>query len=81
MTKVLQHGLYTTKDSDLEAFADRVDEFNKSKGLVVVEMEGRESKPDEVCDEPHWKVFLEFASRAYAKDFWSDAKYQKKVLT
>lgn len=75
MTKVLQMGLYCKTEEQLEAFADRVSEYNKSKGFVVVEMEGRESPPDTVYDKEHWKVTLEFKSRAYAKDFWTDPKY------
>lgn len=80
MTKVLQHGLTCKSLEQLEEFADRVDQYNRSKGFVVVEMEGRESPPDEVVDKTHFKVSLEFKSRAYAKDFWTDPKYQKEVL-
>jgi len=79
MSKVLQTGLFTKSEMALEGFADRVDAFNKAKGFVVVEMEGRQSDPDEVCDAPHWKVQLEFASRAYAKEFWTDPDYQSNV--
>lgn len=78
--KVLQYGLYCKTEDQLEAFADRVDKFNREKGFVVVEMEGREVDADEVYDKPHWKVNLEFASRAYAKAFWTDPDYQTQVL-
>lgn len=80
MTKVLQTGLYTKTEEALEEFTDRVSDFNKKKGFIVVEMEGRESEPDEVYDKPHWKINLEFKSRAYARDFWLDPDYQKEVL-
>lgn len=80
MTKLVQTGLYCKTEDQLEAFADRVSEYNKSKGFVVVEMEGRESDADEVYGKPHWKVTLEFKSRAYAKDFWTDPDYQTNVL-
>lgn len=80
-TKVQQLGLFTTNEEELGAFADRVSEYNRSKGFIVVEMEGRESLPDQLCDKPHWKISLEFKSRSYAKDFWTDPKYEKKVLT
>lgn len=79
MSKVLQTGLFTTSERELEEFADRVSEFNKSKGFVVVDMEGRESDKDELCDKHHWKITLEFASHAYAKEFWTDPKYQIAV--
>ncbi len=80
MVKLLQTGLYCKNESDLDAFADRVSGYNKSKGFIVVEMEGRESEPDDIYGKAHWKVTLEFKSRAYAKDFWTDPEYQKEVL-
>jgi hypothetical protein len=79
MTKLIQRGLYTKSEKGMEAFADRVDTYNRSKGMVVVEMEGREADGNELCPEPHWEINLEFASRAYAKDFWTDPAYQEKV--
>lgn len=81
MTKVVQTGLYTKTEEQMEAFADRVDQYNRKKGFIVVEMEGRESEPDEVYDAPHWKITLEFKSRQYAKDFWTDPDYAVQVLT
>lgn len=81
MSKVLQVGLYTKSEKQLEEFADRVSDFNQKKGFIVVEMEGRESEPDEGCDEHHWKIVLEFKSRGYAKEFWTDPDYQKQVFT
>lgn len=81
MTKLLQVGLYCKTEEQLEEFADRVDDYNRRKGFVVVEMEGREAEPDEVYDEPHWKINLEFKSRQYAKDFWTDPEYQVLVLS
>ena len=77
--KVKQIGLFCRDEESLEAFADRVSDYNKSKGFVVVEMEGQESPPDEFCDAEHWKIVLEFKTRAYAKDFWTDPKYMKQV--
>jgi hypothetical protein len=79
MTKVIQRGLFTRSEKDMESFADRVDAYNRSKGFVVVEMEGREKDGDDLCPDPHWEIQLEFASRSYAKDFWSDPAYQEKV--
>lgn len=80
MTKLIQRGLYSKTKEDLEAFADRVSDFNKEKGFVVVEMEGRESPPDEHYGKDHWKIELQFKTRAYANAFWTDPKYQRKVL-
>lgn len=80
MTALRQEGLFTKYDTALEDFANRVDEYNRSKGFVVVEMEGRECDPDDVCDERHWKIVLEFKSRAYAKDFWTDPEYDRNVV-
>jgi len=80
VTKVLQTGLFCKTEEALEEFADRVSDYNKKKGFIVVEMEGRESDADEVYGKPHWKVNLEFKSRAYAKDFWTDPDYQREVL-
>lgn len=80
MTKVLQIGLFCKTEDQLEEFADRVSEYNQSKGFIAVDMEGRECDADEVYDKPHFKVSLEFKSRAYANDFWTDPKYQKQVL-
>lgn len=79
MSKVLQVGLFTRSEKDLEAFADRVSEFNRKKGFLAVEMEGRQSDKDELCDTQHWKITLEFRSRAIAKEFWTDPDYQKQV--
>ena len=70
MGKVVQTGLYTTDEEALVEFADRVSDYNIAKGFLAVEMEGRESDPDELCDEPHFKIRLEFRSRPYARDFW-----------
>lgn len=81
MSKVIQHGLYTTKEESLEAFADRVSDYNKKKGFIVVEMEGRPSDADQICNEPHYKINLEFKSRQYAKDFWTDPDYQTNIIT
>ena len=81
MSKVLQTGLFTKSEEALEAFADRVSDYNKKKGFIVVEMEGREVDADELCDSPHFKISLQFASRAYAKDFWTDPDYDVQVLT
>lgn len=80
MAKLLQLGLYCKNDEDLEQFADRVDSFNREKGFVALEMEGRESEADEFYDGRHFKVTLEFASRAYARDFWTHPDYQRNVL-
>lgn len=80
MPKLLQLGLYCKTGEDLEAFADRVDSYNREKGFIAVEMEGRESEPDEFYDKPHFKVTLEFKSRGYAKDFWTHPDYQRNVL-
>lgn len=80
MTKLLQTGLFCKTEEQLEAFADRVSDYNKKKGFIVVEMEGRESESDEIYEKPHWKITLEFKSRAYAKDFWTDPDYQMDIL-
>lgn len=80
MSKVQQIGLFTLTEEKLEAFADRVSDYNKKKGFIVVEMEGRPSPPDEICNKDHWKINLEFKSRAYAKDFWTDPDYQTGII-
>lgn len=80
MTKVLQIGLFTTSEDKLEEFADRVSNYNKSKGFIVVEMEGKESDADELCPEHHYKINLEFKSRDYAKDFWTDPAHQTNII-
>lgn len=79
MTKVLQTGLYTRSEKELEAFADRVGDFNTRKGFLAVEMEGRQSDKDELCDTQHWKITLEFRSHAIANEFWTDPDYQMQV--
>jgi len=80
MAKLLQLGLYCKNGEELEAFADRVDEYNKKKGFIAVEMEGQESDADDFYDKPHWKIRLEFQSRGYAKDFWTDPDHQRNVV-
>lgn len=75
MTKVMQTGLTCKNGEAMEAFAERVVEYNKAKGFVVLELEANE-KPDS-----SWELTLEFASRAYSKDFWTDPKYMTGVLT
>lgn len=77
--RVIQRGLFTRSETELNNFADRVSNFNKEKGFIVVEMEGRESDPDEQCPFPHWKVELDFKTRAYAKAFWTDPAYAVQV--
>ena len=79
MTKVLQRGLYTRTQAAMELFADRVSEYNKSKGFIVVEMEGREVDGDDIYPAPHYKVDLEFKSREYCKDFWTDPAFQSNI--
>lgn len=73
MTKLIQKGLTSKNKEAMELFADRVSDYNKEKGFIVVEMEGRE-RDDGLCD-----IELQFASRAYAKDFWTDPKYQARI--
>lgn len=80
MTKVMQLGLYTTKENKLEEFADRVSEFNKKKNEVVVEMEGVDSKADQLCPTNHFKINLTFKSRETANEFWTDPKYQTNII-
>ncbi len=75
MTKVKQEGLYCKDGERVEAFADRVSEYNKEKGFVVVEMEAKENETG------RWDINLEFASRSYARDFWTDPKYDVRILT
>lgn len=73
MTKMIQRGL-TSKDTvAMELFADRVSEFNKAAGFVVVEMEGKEQVNGV------WELELQFATRAYAREFWIDPKYQSNI--
>ena len=74
MTKLIQRGLTSKNEDEMNLFADRVSEYNKSKGFIVVEMDARE-QPD-----GRWALELEFKTRAYAKDFWYDPKYQSKIL-
>lgn len=74
MTKVKQEGLYCKSGEKVEEFADRVSDYNKEKGFVVVNMEAREG------DEGRWDINLEFASRHYAKDFWTDPKYDTRII-
>lgn len=75
MTKVQQLGLTCKNGEQMEAFADRVSNYNESKGFNVVELEGNEQK------DGTWKITLLFASRAYARDFWTDPEYDMTVLT
>ncbi len=74
MTKLVQRGLTSKDEAAMNVFADRVDEYNKSKGFVVVELDAREQSNG------MWDLELSFLSRAYAKDFWYDPKYQAKIL-
>jgi uncharacterized protein (DUF1330 family) len=72
--KVRQLGLTCKNGEYMEAFADRVSEYNKEKGFVVVELEATEA------DDGHWDLVMEFKSRSYARDFWTDPKYQTNVI-
>lgn len=74
MTKVLQTGLTSKNRDTMEEFADRVSEYNKEKGMVVVELSAQER------NDGLWELEMQFASRQYAKDFWLDPKHQKQVL-
>ncbi len=74
MTKVKQLGLTSKSGEKVEEFADRVSDYNKAKGLLAVEMEAREGKDGQ------WDIDLEFASRGYARDFWTDPKYDTRIL-
>lgn len=75
MTKLIQTGLTCKNGEAMELFADRVSEYNHSKGFVVLDLEAREQQ------DGTWGLTLNFKSRAYAKDFWTDPDYQMKVLT
>ena len=75
MSKVQQLGLTCKNEAQMEEFADRVSNYNTSKGLLAVNMEAREQS------DGHWEISLEFASRAYARDFWIDPEYDVQVLT
>ena len=77
---LIQRGLFARTEEQVNGFADRVSDFNKRKGFIAVEMEGRESDPDELCPFPHWKVELDFRSRATAKEFWTDPNYDVNVF-
>jgi len=71
MGKFIQVGLTCKTEEQLEQFADRVSDYNKSKGFIVVEMEGRPKKePDPDQPEAQFDVRLEFQSPSYFKDFW-----------
>lgn len=74
MTAVIQTGLYTDNDEKMEEFADRVSEYNKEKGLLAVELEAKQDVNG------RWQLEINFKSRAYAKDFWSDPKYQTRII-
>lgn len=75
MKKTLtQRGLTSKDETAMNLFADRVSEYNKTKGFVVVDMEAKEA-PD-----GHWDLELIFRTRAYARDFWTDPKYAKNIL-
>lgn len=74
MTAVQQLGLYTDSQEKMEEFADRVSEYNKEKGLLAVELEAKEDANG------RWNLSLYFKSRAYSKDFWTDPKYQTKII-
>jgi uncharacterized protein (DUF1330 family) len=72
--KVRQLGLTCKNGEQMEVFADRVSEYNKEKGFVVVELEATEK------EDGHWELVLEFKSRSYARDFWTDPKYMTNVI-
>lgn len=72
--KVRQLGLTCKNGEQMEAFADRVSEYNKEKGFIVVELDATEA-PD-----GHWDLVMEFKTRSYARDFWTDPKYQTNVI-
>lgn len=74
MTKMIQRGLTSKDETAMELFADRVSEYNKSKGFIVVELEAKEAS------DGHWDLELQFASRAYARDFWTDPAYDKHIV-
>ena len=72
--KVKQLGLTCKNGEQMEAFAERVSEYNKEKGFVVVELEAEEQS------DGSWKLVMEFKTRSYARDFWTDPKYQTNVV-
>lgn len=72
--KIRQIGLTCKNGEQMEAFADRVSEYNKEKGFIVVELDATEA------DDGHWDLIMEFKSRSYARDFWTDPKYQTNVI-
>ena len=72
--KIRQIGLTCKNGEQMEAFADRVIEYNKEKGFIVVELDATEA------DDGHWDLIMEFKSRSYARDFWTDPKYQTNVI-
>ena len=72
--KVRQVGLTCKNGEQMEAFADRVSEYNQSKGFIVVELDATEQSNGS------WNLVLEFKSRSYARDFWTDPKYATNVI-
>lgn len=74
MTSVTQLGLYTDSQVKMEEFAERVSEYNKEKGLLAVELEAEQQ------NNGRWNMTLHFKSRAYSKDFWTDPKYQTRII-
>lgn len=73
MTKMIQRGLTSRDTEAMELFADRVHNFNTACGFLAVEMEGKEQPGGT------WELELQFASRAYAREFWTDPKYQTRI--
>ena len=73
MTKVIQRGLTSKNGAAMEAFADRIHNFNTACGFLAVEGEAREQPGGK------WEWELQFASRPYAREIWTDPAYDVHI--
>lgn len=79
--KITLIGLYTTDKGQLEEFADKVDFFNRGLNKVVVEMFVTPDEGNEVIEEPHWQINLEFPTRMIQTLFYKFIRTYKSEDT
>lgn len=69
--KVMQHGLYSTNDDEVQQFVKRVNKWNTGHIGSPVKLNILECKEgDQHCADPHYKFQIEFPTREAQIAFW-----------
>lgn len=69
--RVMQVGLYSTSDKEVEEFAKRVAQFNQRRmSNIVLDIEPHEKGDAQFPGGPHYKLRLTFPNHNVQEAFW-----------